>query len=98
MHPLVQLATKRWLEIHGKIKQRKEAFDLLSHKLPNGEYENRPVWEALEPHINMVLCYDCVSSCFKLRRAGILHNNAWFALARGNYETTLRRAHFIGSR
>jgi hypothetical protein len=60
MHPLVQLATRRWLEIHGKIKQRKEAFDL-SHRLPNDEYGNWPVWEALEPHMNMVLCYDCVS-------------------------------------
>jgi hypothetical protein len=88
MHPLVQLSTKKWLELHGEMDQRKEeALSLLSQTLPTGEYENWTVCEVLEPHVQHILRYNYVPQSCKLGRAEILHKNAWFALARGNYAT-----------
>jgi tetratricopeptide (TPR) repeat protein len=86
MHPLVQLSTRKWLEIHEEIEQRKEeALSLLSQKFPNGEHANWTICEALEPHAQIVLRYQSVSQGCRLERAKILHNSAWFALARGSY-------------
>jgi hypothetical protein len=51
MHPLVQLSTRKWLEIHGEVEQRKEeTLSLLSQKFPNGEHTNWTIFEALEPY------------------------------------------------
>src|SRR5450755_4243958 len=87
MHPLVQLSTKKWLELYGEMDQRKEeALNLLSQALPTGEYENWTVCEILEPHVQYILRFNHMSQSCTLRRAEILHNNAWFALARGNYK------------
>jgi tetratricopeptide (TPR) repeat protein len=86
MHPLVQLSTKKWLLRHGEMDQRKEeALGLLSQAFPTGEYQNWTVCEVLEPHVQHILRYSYVSPSCKLEYAKILHNNSWFALARGNY-------------
>jgi tetratricopeptide (TPR) repeat protein len=86
MHPLVQLSTRKWLEIHGEIEQRKEeVLSLLSQKFPTGEHANWTICEALEPHAQIVLRYQSVSQGCRLKRANILHNSAWFAVERGSY-------------
>jgi tetratricopeptide (TPR) repeat protein len=93
MYPLVHLSIKKWLEIHGEIEQRKEeALHLLSQKFPTRKYQNWPICEALEPHVQVVLRYDYNSQLCRLERAKILHNSADFALARGNYEVAMERA------
>jgi len=86
MHPLVQLSTRKWLEMHREIEQRKEeALGLLSLKFPNGEYTNWTICEALEPHAQIILKYHYVPQRCRVERANILHNSAWFALSRGKY-------------
>jgi hypothetical protein len=58
MHSLVQLSTKKWLEVHGEIEKRKEdLLSLLSEKFPNGEHANWKICEALDPHTRTVLGY-----------------------------------------
>jgi tetratricopeptide (TPR) repeat protein len=86
MHPLVQLSTKKWLEVHGEMEKSKEAvLSLLSEKLPNGEHANWEICEALDPHTGTVLGYRYIPQRCRLERAEILHNSAWYAWARGNY-------------
>ena len=88
MHPLVQLSTKKWLEVHGEIEKSKEhVLSLLSEKLPNGEHANWKICEALDPHTGTVLGYHYTPRRCRLERAKILHNSAWYAWARGNYGT-----------
>jgi tetratricopeptide (TPR) repeat protein len=88
MHPLLQLSTKKWLEVHGEIEKRKEdVLSLLSEKLPNGEHANWKICEALDPHTRTVLGYHFTPHRCRLERAEILHNSAWYAWARGNYGT-----------
>jgi hypothetical protein len=86
IHPLVQLSSRKWLKIHKEIEQKKEKIlSLLSQKFPNGEYANWTTCEALEPHAQIILRYHYIPRDCRLGRAKILHNSAWFALARGNY-------------
>jgi hypothetical protein len=86
MHPLVQLSTRKWLEVHGEIeKRKKEGLTLLSQKFPNGEHSNWTICEALEPHAQVILQYHYASQHCRLERAKILHNIAWFALSQGKY-------------
>jgi tetratricopeptide (TPR) repeat protein len=86
MHPLVQLSTRKWLEIHGEMEQRKEeALSLLAQKYPPGEPTYWKICEALEPHAQAVLKYHYATKHHRLERARVLHNSAWYAWARGDY-------------
>jgi tetratricopeptide (TPR) repeat protein len=86
MHPLVQLSTRKWLEIQGEIEQRKEeALSLLAQKYPPGEPTNWKICEALEPHAQAVLKYHYATKHHRLERARVLHNSAWYVWARGDY-------------
>jgi tetratricopeptide (TPR) repeat protein len=86
MHPLVQLSTRKWLEIQGEMEQRKEeALSLLAQKYPPGKPTNWKICEALEPHAQAVLKYHYAIKRHRLERAEVLHNSAWYAWARGDY-------------
>ncbi|PVH91835.1 hypothetical protein DM02DRAFT_722282 [Periconia macrospinosa] len=51
MHALVQLATRKWLEVNSKLKQWKRHFVTnLCAAFPVGRYENWAVCQALFPH------------------------------------------------
>jgi tetratricopeptide (TPR) repeat protein len=87
MHPLVQLSTRKWLEVNGEIGiRREEVLGLLSKKFPSGEHANWKTCEALAPHAQVLLRCEFTSEKCGLQRARILHNSAWYSLARGNYE------------
>ena len=92
MHPLVQLSTRKWLEVRGEVEKRKEdVLSLLSEKLPNGEHDNWRTCEALEQHTQILLGYQFSSRDCRLERAKILYNSAWYSWARGNYGTAKGR-------
>jgi tetratricopeptide (TPR) repeat protein len=89
MHPLVQLATRKWLKLRGDLeKWQRESVRIISETFPNGEHAHWAACEALEPHARTVLGYNSHDS---LEQARILHNSGWYAWARGNYTTAKAR-------
>jgi hypothetical protein len=51
MHALVQLATRKWLEVHGQLgRWRQQFIRNLCKEFPTGDYENWAVCQALFPH------------------------------------------------
>ena len=92
MHPLVQLSIRKSLQEHGEIDQRREeTLHLLSQNIPSGEYVNWKTCEDLEPHAQIILGYSHVPQHCHVERAKVLHNSAWYALARGNHRTAEAR-------
>ena len=54
MHALVQLATRKWLEVHKQDARWKEEFcSKLNAVLPTGKYENWAQCEKLFPHAKL---------------------------------------------
>ena len=87
MHPLVQLATRKWLKVHGELhKWQEQSIKVVSETLPTGESDNWKTCEALEPHVRTVLMYECTSQHCRLDRAQILHKSVQYTRKRGNYD------------
>lgn len=87
MHPLVQLATRKWLRVHGELgRWQEQSINIISQILPEGNLEDWKFCEALEPHVHTVLRYECTSQHGRLDRAQILHNSSWYARKRGYYD------------
>jgi tetratricopeptide (TPR) repeat protein len=86
MHRLVQLATKKWLEVHGStFKWEQKALRLLSKIVPNGRYENWESWRSLLPHVEAVLSYDGFQSRDDLlEQASILYSLSWYLEQKGD--------------
>ncbi|KAH6672830.1 hypothetical protein B0J14DRAFT_627313 [Halenospora varia] len=73
MHGLVQLATRKWLEVHGQIEKWKQQFiKNLDTELPTGEYKN---WERSQKPKEQDLLIDWTL---------ILYKAVWYALRIGN--------------
>jgi tetratricopeptide (TPR) repeat protein len=86
MHRLVQLATKKWLEVHGMIgKWNQQALRLLSNTFPNGDCLNWKLCESLLPHIEAVLSFS-FQGRVDLQKASILYNYSWYLWRKGNYQ------------
>ncbi len=59
MHRLVQLAARKWLEVHGELDGKiEEVLSLLFDQFPSGERENWKVCQALELHAQAILKYN----------------------------------------
>src|SRR5438270_716692 len=87
MHRLVQLATRTWLEVHGKIvKWKQEALTILSNAFPPGSYENWMKCIPLLSHIEAVLSYNLQDPNDLINQASILHNFAWYLWLKGDYQ------------
>lgn len=87
MHRLVQLATREWLQLNGRLVQEREAaVRTLAREYPSGEYENWQLCQTLEPHVQAVLEYEQHSSQAKVARAKLLFNRGWYFWLRGHYE------------
>ena len=92
MHPLVQLATRKWLTLRGGLeKWQRESVRIISETFPDGEHAHWTACEALEPHAQTVLGYNSHDPSCRLEQARILHNSGWYAWARGNYVTAKGR-------
>ncbi|KAI9872046.1 MAG: hypothetical protein M1830_002125 [Pleopsidium flavum] len=93
MHRLVQLATRKWLHIHGEItKWEEEAVTLLSESFPIGEPQNWNICIALLPHAEVVLGYQYSKQHYSLQQARVLHNTAWYLCEQGKYNLALDRS------
>ncbi|PQE30876.1 hypothetical protein CJF32_00011333 [Rutstroemia sp. NJR-2017a WRK4] len=81
MHRLVQLATRKWLEVHKQQERWKQQFIMnLYDVVPdNGEYENWPRWQTLFPHAQSAVAQQPEEQDSLRDWASILYQAAWYA-------------------
>ncbi|RDW68062.1 hypothetical protein BP6252_09458 [Coleophoma cylindrospora] len=85
MHALVQLATRKWLEVHGLQERWKEKFIRnLAAGLPTGEYENWERCQVLFPHTQSAAAQKPKENSSLEDWASILYKAAWYAWRIGN--------------
>ncbi|KAF7502175.1 hypothetical protein GJ744_006771 [Endocarpon pusillum] len=88
MHSLVQLATKKWLELHGQVDMwQKASLRIMAAAFPNGQYETWTACRALLPHSRKVLGYSVGEDEAKLHGAMIATKTAWYLTLVGEYAT-----------
>ena len=87
MHRLVQLATRKWLDIQGNIKLWQEkAFSVVVDNFPDGIFENWTTCESLLPHAQTVIQYGDADGLCPEDHANLLSCVARFDLEQGRYE------------
>lgn len=87
MHRLVQMATRKWLELQGALNGWQEkALSLLTKKFPFPDYENWTVCKSLTPHVQVVLKYEFETDSSRLDCAGLLYDVAQFETTQGRYK------------
>jgi tetratricopeptide (TPR) repeat protein len=93
MHRLVQLSMQWWLERkHALVEYQQRALGAVSTCCPSsGDYENWAAWEAISPHIEVVLGYIFETEHCLLKRASILNNAAWYDVMQGRYGTANKK-------
>jgi hypothetical protein len=85
MHGLVQLATRKWLEVHNRLEQWKKRFvSNLCAAFPTGDYENWAVCQALFPHAKSAAAQRPEREDSLRDWASLLYKAAWYAWQIGN--------------
>jgi tetratricopeptide (TPR) repeat protein len=96
MHRLVQLSTRRWLEVQGQTeKWKQEYIKRLAKAFPDGNFENWSTCQRLFPHAEAAVSQRPLNSVSLLEWAHILTCAAWYAWAQGNFgiaEKMIRKA------
>ncbi|KAK4179694.1 Tetratricopeptide repeat-domain-containing protein [Triangularia setosa] len=86
MHSLVQLSTRRWLEVSGQQEMfHRQYIERMAAAFPTGEYENWTMCQSLFAHVQVVLGYRPSENRDEIW-ATLLHNGGWFAWSQGRYE------------
>jgi tetratricopeptide (TPR) repeat protein len=85
MHGLVQLATRKWLEEHGRLEMWKQQYiSNLCKAFPTGEHENWAQCQVLFPHAKAALSQPPKSKESLQQWALLLYNTAWYTWRKGN--------------
>ena len=85
MHRLVQLATRKWLEIHGQLERWKQQYITnLSEEFPSGEYQNWVKCQALFPHAKAAVVQKPKGDDSLCEWASLLYHAAWYAWRKGD--------------
>ena len=86
MHRLVQLATRRWLELRGQLEYWQLKFiSNLDDAFPVGKFENWTRCQPLFPHAIGALEMKLADREGVLRQASLLRNSGCYALEKGAY-------------
>ncbi|PVH90410.1 hypothetical protein DM02DRAFT_722561 [Periconia macrospinosa] len=86
MHRLVQLATRKWLQIHHELEQWKQHFvSNLCAAFPTGHHENWAVCQRLFAHANSAAEQRPEREDSLKDWASLLYKAAWYALEVGNW-------------
>jgi len=87
MHSLVQLSTRKWLELNDEVgKWRKASLRIMAATFPNGQHETWASCQILLPHSKKVLGYSSGCEEETLDQASIAINTAWYLSLVGEYE------------
>ncbi|CAN9091771.1 unnamed protein product [Alternaria alternata] len=85
MHSLVQLATRRWLTVNGKLERwKQQSVSNLCVAFPIGQYENWAACQALYAHAKAALGQQPGDEPSIAEWATVLYSAAWFAERIGN--------------
>ncbi|RJE21950.1 Kinesin light chain, partial [Aspergillus sclerotialis] len=85
MHSLVQLATRRWLEVNGELERWKRQYIRnLNAEFPTGEYENWAQYQVLYPHAKSAARQRPQERDPLLEWAAVLYKAAWYDWQKGN--------------
>jgi tetratricopeptide (TPR) repeat protein len=86
MHDLVQLATRKWLELEMQVvKWQRESLRLMAISFPSGDYETWAACRLFLPHVRKVLGYILEDTRATLDRARIAQNAAMYLESAGEY-------------
>ena len=87
MHSLVQMATKKWLELGDQVVTwQRAALQIMAGAFPSGQHETWAVCRTLLPHSTKVLGYSTEKDKeATLDRATIATNTAWYLMLMGQY-------------
>lgn len=92
IHRLVQLATKKWLELHDETKKwEQEAITLISNSFPDVKYENWKQCRVLLPHADAVSEYQNLDQNHSLQQAELLYNMAVYSWTQGDSNISFAR-------
>jgi tetratricopeptide (TPR) repeat protein len=90
MHRLVQLATKKWLELHNKLEKWKGTLAMvMKDNYPYGEYENWPTCQPLFPHVQAMSSNKPKETEALKAWASVCHNAAWYLFRTGQQSKAL---------
>ena len=93
MHRLVQIATQRWLDIHGELEEWKRVYIRnLKIEAPDGEYGNWTKWRTLFPHVKAALLQPPNERDALLDWSHLLFYGGWYCNKIGNYSEAERMA------
>ena len=85
MHRLVQIAMRKWLELHKQQERwRNQFIRILDTELPTARYENWIVWKSLLPHAKMASAQRPYEKDFLLNWASILFKAGWYSSEMGD--------------
>ena len=88
LHRLVQLATRKWLEIQGQTELwQGKALSVVANMFPNGIFENWTTCESLLPHARTVIPYGDTNGIHPEECSNLLFNVADFDREQGRYQT-----------
>ena len=88
MHRLVQLSTRKWVELSGQLQRwRSAAIKSVAREFPSGEYETWSECQELLPHSTAVLSHGSAGDGDILVRAAIHNRLGVYLLHRGEYAT-----------
>lgn len=86
MHRLVQLATQKWLNVHGEFEVWQGHFIRhIYNQAPTGDYENWTKWQKLFPHVKATLLQHPDGKDALTEVARILYYGAWYSIRMGNF-------------
>lgn len=92
LHRLVQLATRRWLEMQGTIKLWEEkALLVVADHFPISNFENWTTCECLLAHAQAVIQRKDISETYPVEYSTLLHNVACMDMSQGRYEIACTR-------
>ncbi len=93
LHRLVQLATRKWLEMEGtKEKWQEQALLKVAENFPSGVFETWPACETLLPHAETVIQYRNIKKMHSEQYSYLLQNIAYFDRLQGRFEIACTRS------
>ncbi|KFZ24249.1 hypothetical protein V502_01272 [Pseudogymnoascus sp. VKM F-4520 (FW-2644)] len=86
MHRLVQLSTRKWIELNGQLeKWRSEAIQVTAKLFPGGDYETWSDCQILLPHVRAVMSSKALDQQDLLGVAAINTRLGWYYMLKGEF-------------
>ena len=93
MHKLVHLATRNWLNVHGRFKAWAEvSLTTVSEKFPPAGPETLDLCDLYLPHAQTVYAYGQYLSKEDYSQADLAQKLSWYFRSRGSYHTAVALA------